>query len=88
MPSYTNVQEGYRALKSCADANREAVCSDLACGKQILAVDEIWPHIEANWIDEDIALKHLANVLDITTAFGLLPEHLQTVNEHLFSVGY
>lgn len=52
-----NLQEGYHTLKYRADACREALRSDLACGKPVSATDEIWLDTEANLIDEEIVQR-------------------------------
>lgn len=59
MPSYRNLQEGYRALKSCVDALRGALQSDLACRKQVSATDEVWLDMEAILIDEKVTLTRM-----------------------------
>lgn len=77
MLSYIVLQKGYQALRSHVHAHKEALQKDLKDGKGISEVDEAWLDVDTNLIDEEIVLKCLDGVANLTEAIELLPEHLQ-----------
>ena len=70
MLSYTTLQEGYKALKSLTNARKDSLQKDLQGGKTILAADSDWLDIDANLIDEEVALEPIK------------PRNLKLPNQH------
>lgn len=66
MLSYTNLQEGYRLLKSNVDACKGTLKKALLEGKEIWPSEEAWLNTKVNLIDEELLLEQLANVESIT----------------------
>ena len=87
MLSYTTLQEGYKALKSLTNACKDSLQKDLQGGKTISAADSDWLDIDANLIDEEVALDQLKSVANLEEAIGLLPDHLKKAVEGLITLG-
>lgn len=85
MISYTDLQNGYHALRSRAQARKQALQKDLQDGKRISDADEAWLDADANLVDEERALEHLDGVANLTEAIALLPENLQMATNNLIS---
>ena len=87
MLSYAKLQEGYRVLRSLSDAHKESLQKNLQYGKSISEADEAWPDMDANLIDEEMALEHLRDVENLAEAIGSFPDHLKKAVESLITAG-
>lgn len=76
----------YRVLKSLSDALKESLQKNLQDGRLISEANEAWLDTDANLIEEEMALKHLKGVENLTGAIGSFSEHLKRAVERLVAV--
>lgn len=87
MLSYATLQEGYRVLRSLSDGRKESLRKNLQDGKSISAADEAWLDMDANLIDEELALNRLKDVENLRETIESLPDHLRNAVENLITAG-